>query len=201
MSARRARRAPARGVGSGVRAWFSRGDAIDRAFVLGIIAKGVNGLVETIGGLVLLLFTREQLASWVAGLASGELAEDPHDFIATRLLHWSAHNTLTDAGLRFAGVYLLSHGAVKVVLVAAVLRQKLWAYPWMLGFLVAFIGYQLYRIRVDPTTAMIALTCFDVALTWLTYREWGRRRRPVAVGAQPGPGSGEDGRGDAQPRA
>ncbi len=159
-----------------VRAWFARGDAIDRVFVLGVIAKGLNGLVEIIAGLVLLLVTRERLTSWVAGLASGELAEDPHDFIATRLLHWSAHTTLTDAGLRFAGAYLLSHGVVKIVLVAAVLRQKLWAYPWMLAFLVSFIGYQLYRIWVHPTTGMVALTCFDVVLTWLTYREWRRHR-------------------------
>ncbi len=164
------------GVVAGVRGWFAQGDAIDRVFVLGIIAKGLNGLVEIIGGLVLLLVTRGQLTGWVAGLASGELAEDPHDFIATRLLHWSAHNTLTDSGLRFAGVYLLSHGAVKVVLVAAVLRRKLWAYPWMLAFLVAFIGYQLYRIWVDPTTGMIALTCFDTVLAWLTFREWRRHR-------------------------
>jgi uncharacterized membrane protein len=155
---------------------FSRGDAIDRAFLLGIIAKGLNGLAEILGGLILVLVTRDQLIGWLAGLANGELAEDPNDFIATRLLHWTDASTLTDAGLLFAGLYLLSHGVVKVVLVAAVLREKLWAYPWMLAFLVVFIGYQVYLLTRDPTGGLMALTCFDIALTWLTYREWHRRR-------------------------
>jgi uncharacterized membrane protein len=65
---------------------------------------------------------------------------------------------------------------VKVVLVAAVLRGRLWAYPWMIGFLILFIGYQLYLIALDPTTAMIALTIFDVILTWLAIRECRRHR-------------------------
>ena len=166
-----------------LREWFSHGDAIDRAFAIGIIAKGLNGLAEILGGLVLLLVTREQLTGWLAGLANGELAEDPNDFIATRLLHWTTTNALTDSGLRFAGLYLLSHGLAKVVLVVAVLRQKLWAYPWMLAFLVAFIGYQLFLISRHPTAGLIALTCFDVLLTWLTYREWQRHRAAAPAAA------------------
>ena len=35
----------------------------------------------------------------------------------------------------FAAVYLLSHGLSKIVLVALVLRDKLWAYPWLIALL------------------------------------------------------------------
>lgn len=163
------------GAHPGVRQQLARGDAIDRLFVVGILIKALDGLLEVLGGAVLLLSTPDQLTGWVSRLVSGELAEDPHDLIATWLLHWSAHS-LTDSGVRFAGAYLLSHGVVKVVLAIAVLRQRLWAYPWMLAFLIGFIGYQLYRIAVDPTAGMVALTCLDVVLTWLTYREWRRHR-------------------------
>jgi uncharacterized membrane protein len=45
-------------------------------------------------------------------------------------------------------IYLLAHGIVEVILVVAVLRGKLWAYPWLIGFLVAFIGYQGYELVV-----------------------------------------------------
>jgi uncharacterized membrane protein len=34
--------------------------------------------------------------------------------------------------------------------VAALLKNQLWAYPWMIGFLGVFIGYQLYRLRYSP---------------------------------------------------
>ena len=47
---------------------------------------------------------------------------------------------------------------------AAVLRGKLWGYPWMIGFLLLFIEYQLYRISVDPAVGMIDLTIFDAVL-------------------------------------
>jgi uncharacterized membrane protein len=32
---------------------------------------------------------------------------------------------------------------VKVVLVTALLRNKLWAYPWSIVFLILFIAYQM----------------------------------------------------------
>jgi uncharacterized membrane protein len=59
------------------------------------------------------------------------------------------------------------HGIVKVVLVLALLRNKLWAYPWI-GVLLIYIGYQAYRIVLSPTLGLIALTGFDVVIVALT---------------------------------
>jgi uncharacterized membrane protein len=78
----------------------------------------------------------------------------------------------------FGAVYLLAHGLVKVVLVAALLRNQRWAYPWMIGFLGVFIGYQVYRLRLQPSVGLAALTVFDAVIAWLTYREY---RRQLAV--------------------
>jgi uncharacterized membrane protein len=77
----------------------------------------------------------------------------------------------------------LSHGVVKVLLVAAVLKDKLWAYPWMIAFLLAFIGYQGYLLAVNPTLGVALLTVFDVFMVWLTYREYGKhpRRQPAVA--------------------
>ena len=66
-------------------------------------------------------------------------------------------------------IYLLIHGAVKVGLVIALLLNKLWAYPCLIIVLLIFIGYQLYRIALQPSAGLIVLTIFDaviVALTW-----------------------------------
>ena len=81
-------------------------------------------------------------------LTQGELSEDPHDFIATHLLHTA--NGLTGDAVLFGAIYLLIHGLVKIVLVVALLLNKLWAYPWMIAVLLLFIGYQLYRIAWTP---------------------------------------------------
>jgi uncharacterized membrane protein len=77
---------------------------------------------------------------------------------------------------RCGAVYLLLHDVVKVVLVTALLRNQLWAYPWMILFLLAFIGYQLYRLTFAPSIGLFGLTVFDAVVTWLTWRDYQRQR-------------------------
>lgn len=127
------------------RTWF------DRIFEVGIIAKGLNGAAELVGGLLLLVVTPNKIQHLVAVLTQGELSEDPNDVVARYLLHTSAG--LTGSAVTFGAVYLLLHGVVKVVLVVALLRNRLWAYPWLIGVLVVFIGYQVYRIALIPGSA------------------------------------------------
>jgi uncharacterized membrane protein len=148
---------------------------LDRLFEIGIIGKGLNGVAELVGGLLLLLLTPSRIHHLVASLTQGELSEDPHDFVASHLLHTA--NGLTGQAVLFGAIYLLAHGTVKVVLVIALLLNKLWAYPWMIIVLVLFIGYQLYRIVLHPTAGLIALTFFDVLIVALTWREYRQQRR------------------------
>jgi len=148
---------------------------LDRVFEIGIIGKGMNGAVELVGGLLLLFVSPEWIRQLAVSLTRVELSEDPHDFIATHLLHTTSG--LTGNAVLFGSVYLLTHGAVKVALVVALLLNKLWAYPWMIVVLLLFIGYQLYRISLAPTAGLIALTIFDVGIVLLTWREFRVQRR------------------------
>lgn len=56
---------------------------------------------------------------------------------------------------------------VKIVLVAALLRNKNWAYPLMIAFLLAFIVYQIYRMTFAPSIGLVLLTAFDTVVVWL----------------------------------
>jgi uncharacterized membrane protein len=172
---------------------FKPQDRLDRVFEIGIIAKGLNGAVELLGGLLLLFVSPAWIHHIAVLLTRVELSEDPHDFIATHLLHTT--NGLTGHAVLFGAVYLLTHGAVKVVLVVALLLNKLWAYPLAIVVLLLFIVYQLYRISFDPTAGLIALTIFDVVIVLLTWREFrvqrGRRNeqaRSAAAHADDGAG-------------
>lgn len=159
-----------------------RRDWLDRAFVAGIVLKGLDGVLELLGGGLLLAITPSTIDRVSRALTQHELSEDPHDLIATHLLH--AAGKLTTGSLRFGAVYLLLHGVVKVVLVAAVLRNKLWAYPWMIAFLLVFIAYQLYRLTFAPSAGLVGLTIFDALVVGLTVREYRKQRalapRPAA---------------------
>ena len=169
---------------------FKPHDWLDRVFEIGIIAKGLNGAVELLGGLLLLFVTPDRIRHLAVSLTRVELSEDPHDFIATHLLHTT--NGLTGNAVLFGAVYLLTHGAVKVVLVVALLLNKLWAYPWMIVVLLLFIGYQLYRIILAPTAGLIALTIFDVVIVLLTWREFRVQRRIRNVRVRSAPGHADD---------
>lgn len=135
--------------------------------------KGLDGVLELIGGILLLVVSPNAIDQLTRFLTQHELSEDPHDFLANHLLH--AAGSLTGASVRFGAAYLLLHGLVKVVLVAALLRNKLWAYPWMIAFLLLFIGYQVYRLALGFSIGLAGLTVFDSIVAWLTYREYGRQ--------------------------
>ncbi len=141
---------------------------IHRAFFIGLIFKGLNSLLEILGGF-LFLFT-SKIAATISSLIQGELIEDPTDFTATHLQHYlpyfSSHSQL------FASFYLLSHGIVKLFLVICLLRKKLWAYPATIVVLVIFIVYQLYRLSYGYSLTLLLLTFFDALLVWLTWHEY-----------------------------
>lgn len=158
--------------------WFKPRNLLDRTFELGVALKGINGALELFGGLLLLAVRPDSISRLVTALTQSELSEDPHDFFASRLLN-TAHG-LTGSSAGFGGLYLLSHGLVKIVLVLALLKNKLWAYPWMIVFLLVFIVYQLYRIALDHSTGLVALTVFDAGVAWLTYREYRQHRARFA---------------------
>lgn len=147
-----------------------RANILHQIFALGIWVKGLDGLLEIVGGLLLLLSSGTSLNQIVISLTQHELVEDPHDLIATAARHAVAQ---LSAGTQiFASVYLIAHGLIKIVLVSALLRGKRWAYPVAIGFLSLFIAYQLYRLSYQYTLGLTLLTLFDLLIVGLTWREY-----------------------------
>ena len=144
-----------------------------------MILKGLDGALEIAGGVLLLLVSPATIQSIVRRLTQHELSQDPHDVIAAHLLR--STRDLSHSTTLFAAIYLLSHGLAKVVLVVAVLRDQIWAYPAIIVLLVGFIVYQVYRLWLEPTIGLTLLTVFDafvVVLTWREYRaRHGHRQR------------------------
>jgi uncharacterized membrane protein len=171
--------------GRGVSRW------VDDTFKISVILKGVDGALESIGGLVLLFVRPATLTEIARTLTQHELSEDPHDFVARHLLRSTQH--LARGTTLFAAVYLLSHGVAKVVLVVAVLRRRLWAYPGLIALLGAFVVYQCYRLAYRFSIGLTLLSVFDAFVIWLTWREWrARARSPHAFRPSNGEGDGVD---------
>jgi uncharacterized membrane protein len=143
---------------------------IHRAFEIGILLKGVDSVLEIIGGMLLFFVPPETLNYLVRLLTQGELSEDPHDFIANLLVRTAHH--LSVSGQFFGGLFLLSHGIIKLGLIAALFKRKLWAYPLAMAVFGAFIVYQMYRYSHSHSFWMVILSVLDICVICLTYLEY-----------------------------
>ena len=136
----------------------------------GITLKGIDGVLETFGGVLFWLFPPSKLNSIVVTLSQHELSRDPHDFIAIHVLRVS--EKLLSGNKLFVSLYLLSHGLTKVILVVALWMNALWAYPLTIVVFAAFSVYQMYRYSFTHSIVLLLLTIFDIAIIYLTWMEW-----------------------------
>jgi uncharacterized membrane protein len=137
-----------------------------------VFLKGIHAIIEIVGGTLFLILAHvpNSLPDLIASFSQEALISDKDD-IVSRFLFDVAHQLSVSSEL-FAGYYLLSHGLVKIILVIALLKNKLWAYPWSLGVLGVFILYQLYRFTFTHALGLILLTIFDLFVMWLIWKEY-----------------------------
>jgi uncharacterized membrane protein len=144
------------------RRWISKNvrSKLHVAFEIGVVLKGLNGLIELIGGILLLIFPPSAIRQFIINLShKPELVRH-----------------LSSGDKRFAAIYLLSHGIVKGVLVYGLLREQLWAFPWAIAIFIGFGIYQIARYISEPSVWLIILTVLDVFVIVLTWFEWQRVR-------------------------
>lgn len=156
-------------------------DRLHRLFQIGLWLKGLDGLLEVAGGIVLAVASRHQIAAVVNHLVRGELSEDPGDVVANALLSLARHLSVGTA--TFVTAYLLVHGLVKLGLVGGLLAEKRRVFPVALAVLGLFLAYQVYRLASRPSPWLGALTVVDAVILGLVAREW---RLLSRAGASPG---------------
>ena len=145
-----------------------------RLFLFAILLKATDGIMEVIGGFLILSIRPEFVSKIAILLTQHELSEDPSDFIATNLIKIANSYSIKTA--HFAVFYLLSHGLIKVFLSVSLLRDRLWAYPLTVVFLAIFATYQIYRFSYSHSVFLILLTTLDLIIIWLTWREYKQLR-------------------------
>lgn len=141
-----------------------------RLFQWAVALKGIDGMLEIAGGVLLLIFGAHGVMGVVAFLTQHELAEDPRDALAGYLVRHTAD--LAVGSIHFAAAYLLVHGVAKVGIAAGLLRKKRWVFPPALAFLGLFLAYQVYRVLISPSPGFVFLTVVDAAILVLVWREY-----------------------------
>ena len=151
---------------------------IDKIFDVGVLLKALFGFFEILGGILITVSGGRIINNFLIDMAMDEIARDPNDFLATHFINWSV-GIYSDARF-FAIFYLLIHGAINIFLAAALLRNKIWAYPWAVAGFGAFIFYQLYKYIHTHSSLILFLTIFDIFIVLVIYLEYKRKIRKTA---------------------
>jgi uncharacterized membrane protein len=144
--------------------------ALERTYIISILIKIAFGVFECLSGLALLFITPTTIDQVYAFL----------NHLSVYSWHLNLHPEAAHAGQLFGALYLLTHGAPKIILGIVLLRRKLWAYPVAIITLGLFIVYQVYLIVTAHSIFMTLLTIFDLFIVWLIFHEWRRDKRRFA---------------------
>ncbi len=153
-----------------IKLFSDRINLLHGSFEIGILLKGINGILEVAGGSLLMFLTPDRMKRIANFLIEQGLSEDPKDLIAAYILRMCKSFSLQTQ--HFAVYYLLSHGIVKVILVFLLWKRKLWAYPLAIIVLFAFVVTQAYMFSYKPSFWVGALTVLDILLIFLTAHEY-----------------------------
>lgn len=147
-------------------------DLFHMSFEIGLLLKGLDGLLEIVGGLLLFFLNPDRLNSLIILLTQNELSHDPNDIVSNTLI--SLGHNFSISTQQFGIFYLMTHGFIKCILVFLLWKRKLWAYPMTIIALVLFIAYQVYRYIISPSAFMIVLSAFDAIMIVLTLIEYNK---------------------------
>ncbi len=142
-------------------------------FDLGLILKAINGGLEILVAFLVLSVSPSIVLRLVAFITGGELAQDPDDPIMGALLN-AAQSFAVHTHYLLA-LYLVLHGAIKIILVLGIFMGKKIAYPLLMIALVLFGTYETYRGFVRHEILLQVLAVFDFTLLVLTAYEYRRR--------------------------
>lgn len=142
---------------------------LHQIFHISIFIKAIDGLIEIIAGLILLLFSTDSLTQLAERIFREELIENPSDFIANITIQ---STQLSPAAQHFAVVYLLIHGILKIGIVLGVWSKRKETYQFAAAFLAIFIIIQTIRIINTHSIVLSFLTAIDFLILCLLYREY-----------------------------
>ncbi|HEY5563393.1 MAG TPA: DUF2127 domain-containing protein [Clostridiaceae bacterium] len=162
-----------------LKAFNTKNNIVHKSFEIGILLKAIDGILEIIGGFILMFLNPTTLNRLIFLLTQHELSEDPQDIIASFMVKLGS--TFSVSTQYFGVFYLISHGIIKFILVVLLWKRKVWAYPLTIVSLILFIVYQIYRYTIDHSMFLIILTIFDVIMILLTFLEYKRMKNSFTL--------------------
>lgn len=139
-------------------------------FRIGILVKAADGFIEACAGAYFYFFGYSTINGVLFSVFHEEIVESPRDaFWQFMINEW---RTISLSSSSFWGLLFVIHGATKLLLSAALLKNKLWAYPTAAIVLTLFVGFEIYSLANRPSLFLWLITIFDAVVVLLILHEY-----------------------------
>ena len=140
-----------------------------RLYVVTLVTKAMLGVIQLATAAAIFAGMVDRLPALAKWLFQAELAENPNDFLATKIISLAGLAPASDLG--FYSVYFAAHGVLHVGVVIALLYGATWAHRVANAVLWAFVTYQMFEWVTVGGATMLVLSAIDLGIIYLTYRE------------------------------
>jgi uncharacterized membrane protein len=149
------------------------------AYLVAISIKGLDGLIETVAGLIVAFLNSREVYHFAVWATAPELAKHPGSHAVHAIRH-GAYN-FAYSSHKFAIIYLLAHGLLKVGLVVNLFIEHMWIFPVSAVVLLGFIGFMGLKLTMHWSPWLFAFAVFDTVTLALVLNEWRVRRAQGAM--------------------
>ena len=139
-------------------------------FRIGILVKAADGLIEAAAGILFYFIGYSRINAVLFSVFHEEIVESPRDtFWQFMINQWHAISLSSSS---FWGLLFVIHGATKLLLSVALLKNKLWAYPTAAVVFTLFVGFEIYSLINRPSLFLWLITIFDAIVVGLILHEY-----------------------------
>ena len=139
-------------------------------FRIGILVKAVDGFIEACAGVFFYFIGYNAINAVLFSVFHEEIVESPRDaFWQFMINQW---HSISLSSHSFWGLLFVVHGATKLLLSIALLKDKFWAYPTAAVVFTLFVGFEIYSLINRPSLFLLLITIFDAIVVGLILHEY-----------------------------
>jgi uncharacterized membrane protein len=139
-------------------------------FNISIVLKGVDGLIELIGGVLFAILEKEVILKLIIDFLSYDLFKIPNKTVLE--LATTVSHDLDTSIRNFIIAVLIGNGFIKIAFAIGLLLRKMFIFPISIIFLIGLLIYQIIQTFYTPSLYLIFFNLFDFAVIvviWLQY--------------------------------
>lgn len=147
----------------------------DKLFRVAVLLKGLDGVVQLLGGVLLLFLPPAAITRLAHAVVARDLLGPPSGALAGHFEVAVEH--FAGGGRTFLTAFLIAHGVIKIGLVVGMWCEILPMYPVSMVALGLFVVFEVVRAVQSGSLLLPLFAALDVAIIVLVYREYRELRR------------------------